>query len=135
MGIEYYLAREDNHTLFRIGKLSAISDLFLGLGDGRACYYGFLPRAVPSEPDLRVLIRVAIDDSNLSVDRDEYAAELARRIVAFADGQWVLVLNDASNDELMDEHYSTDDDPNVIDSVYTADWGDWAERHPLVPLP
>lgn len=125
MGVMYYLAREDNRTLFEIGKLSAISDLFREFGEGRAREWEWLPREVPPESDLRELIRAAIDDLDFSVDRDTYAAELARRIVAFANGQSVCLLNDASSDDKMHNHYTDDNDRlRVVDSVYTAEWGD-----------
>lgn len=136
MGICYYLAREDNRTLFEIGKFREISDLFSELGEGRAKEWEFLPREVPPEPDLRELIRVAIDDSNLGVDRDAYATELARRIAAFSSGQRVCLLNDASSDDEMDEHYRTNDgDLNVVDSVDSTGWGDWEDRHPCSSRP
>lgn len=136
MGIIYYLAREDDRTLFELGKFREISDLFAELGEGRAKEWEFLPREVPPEPDLRELIRVAIDDSNLDVDPDAYAAELARRIVAFADGRQVCLLNDASSDDEMDEHYKTNDgDLNVVGSVDTTEWGDWESRHPRASQP
>ncbi len=132
MGIIYYLAREDDRALFEIGKFREISDLFAELGGE----WAFLPSEVPPEPDLRELIRVAIDDSNLDVDPDAYAAELARRIVAFADGRPVCLLNDASSDDDLDAHYRTNDgDLNVVGSVDTTEWGDWESRHPRASQP
>lgn len=128
MGVMYYLAREDNRTLFEIGKFSEISDLFREFGIGADCKWEWSPREVPSEPDLRELIRVAIDDAELSVNRDAYAGELARRIVAFAGGQPVCLLNDVSEGDWMHRHYADGDSLRVVDSVYTKEWGDWAER-------
>lgn len=122
MGVLYFLAREDTHTLFEIGKLWVIADVFRELGEGRARDWEWLPRTVPAEADLRGLIRAAVDGFDLSVDRDAYAAELARRIVAFAGDQPVCLLNDASNDETLYDHYSDDDELRIVDSAYTSTW-------------
>lgn len=123
MGIVYYLARVDNRTLFEIGKFSAIADLFRELGEGRARDLEFMPRNIPSESNLRELVVTAIKDLNLSIDRDTYANELARRVVRFTDGNPVCLLNDASSDEILWGQYTDDNDElRVIDSVYTSNW-------------
>ena len=83
MGVVYYLAREDNRTLFEIGKWTAISEVFEELCGGRAWAQFVVPEAVP----LCTLLRVAIADERLEVDRDAYASELARRITAFSGNQ------------------------------------------------
>ena len=132
MGVMYYLAREDNRTLFEIGKMSGVSDVFRELGEGRAREQEWLPRYVTAEAELRDLIRPAIDDpANSSVIGDAWAAECARRIVAFAGDQPVCLLNDHSSDDEMRRNYADGDDRRIVDTVYFADaYGDWATSRP-----
>jgi hypothetical protein len=118
MGVMYYLAREDNRTLFEIGKFTEISELFLDFGNADQ---GWAPRCIPREDELAILIRRAIESSELSVDKDAYAGELARRVSIFCGGHSVAVLNDSSSD--FDRYGDKDGALCVVDSAYTSGWG------------
>lgn len=113
MGTVYYLARDDNHTLFELGKWHQLGELFSELaGPHRGASF-----ELPGEATLRDRIRVAVDDWK-DVDRDAYAAECARRITAFADGHVVWLGNDCAND--LDHYRDANDDMNVVGSIYGA---------------
>jgi len=118
MGVMYYLAREDNRTLFEIGNFTEISELFLDFGDADQ---GFVSRCIPREDELAGLIRCAIESSELSVDKDVYAGELARRVSIFCGGHLVAVLNDSSSN--FDRYEDESGALRVVDSAYTSDWG------------
>lgn len=127
MGVVYYLAREDNRTLFELGKWHALSDVFEELRTHRP-WAGFV---LPDEDTLRTLLRASIADKRLDVDSDAYTAELARRIVNFGRDSVIHLANDYSSDEYLDVHFKKpDDDLNVVDSAYSTDWGDWEKDHP-----
>jgi hypothetical protein len=122
MGINYYLAREDNRTLFALGK-GAWDEPFYELTGSRRDWAAF---ALPDEVDLAAAISLVVENWDLDFAPDAYAAEIARRIVAFAGDQLVRLVNDASGFDCLYDHYVDErDELRVVDSRHTSDWGSW----------
>lgn len=127
MGVVYYLARPDNHTLFELGKWWRDPDVFFG-GEVQADD-GDEPRALLEEERLRSQIWQELAGERTGVDRDDYATELARRLTRFAEGRPVVHCSDAGDyfegPEWHDLDLDLDDegpDRRVIDTAYSEDW-------------
>ncbi len=121
MGINYYLSREDNRTLFALGK-GAWDEPFYELTGLRRDWAAF---TLPDEADLTVAIVLVVENWDLDFAPGAYAAEIARRIVAFAGDQLVQLVNDASGFDFLYDHYVDEhDELRIVDSRYTSDWDD-----------
>jgi len=76
-------------------------------------------RRRPEPCSTLLLPRVAIDNLPFPLDRNTCADELAQRVVGFVDGHPVLVLNDASSDEILSDQYTDDaGELRVVGSAY-----------------
>lgn len=103
MGYEYYLAREDSHELFELGKFYGARDAFAkvpscALGDQ---YDWRNPmRLCPIDADtlardLSAVVAEGHWDFKDDADRDDYCRWLAKEIVRWADGHDVAFIGES----------------------------------------
>lgn len=116
MGTVYYLAREDNHTLFDLGKAYAAA---------REWRAGMRHWEAPVVVDLFLGPLLKVLRTGLGCEPDTpYLCEVIRRIRRFADGHEVTLLDD---DDLegrapLNLYRDENGDLRVVDSRFTDDW-------------
>lgn len=111
MGTVYYLVREDNHTLFELGKAYGYASAF------REAYGHVEPRRVTSSEASALF-------AGLSGNYPEHA-EIARRIECFADGQLLALCSEMNGpiDDYPDGPYRVPGGAlRIVDSVFSGDW-------------
>lgn len=98
MGTVYYLAREDNHTLFDLGKSYEAARVWRGDRDR-------FDRVVV-DTSVGALIKVLRTGMGFEAETP-YLAEVIRRIQRFADGHEVILFDD---DDVDNQTYRDNDD-------------------------
>lgn len=135
MGTVYYLARPDNRTLFELGKWCNLGGLFHDMESPLCRAQTWVALELPSEAELLAGVTWYHRDWNRAtseIDVDAYIAEVVRRLIAFAGGKPLELLNDCSSefgDGPGDGYMDANDELNVTDDVFTSHWGDWAAQH------
>jgi hypothetical protein len=102
MGQEFYLVREDNRTLFELGKFTGAWREWLGRGNAIVVVDGF------EETLAGLLAGDLVSWMGTQVDADAYAALIAHRIVTWAGGQ---PFRFASEQDCERERWGEDGDP------------------------
>ncbi len=103
MGQEFYLVREDNRTLFELGKHAGAWREWLGRGNAIVVVDGL-------EATLAGLLAIDIASwmGGPQINAEAYGALIALRIVAWADGQ---PFRFASDNECERERWGEDGEP------------------------
>ena len=78
MGTEFYLLRNDNETLFELGK---------GLVNAAFRHLDETPSAITDVAALAASIREAVEQYGAEESPESYPAELAQRVVSWAAGK------------------------------------------------
>lgn len=104
MGCLYYLARDDNRTLFELGKVLGSMREVLNLPDWDLADYSDErppPKQLPELAELTQRLAAEFTGPHWRLpDAAEYADHLAKRLITWADGHPVVFTSESDHERL-----------------------------------